>query len=307
MRTRSPAASTAAATAAFAIATGAVVGLAGCASPATPATDGASGIAIVASTNVYGDIAKAIAGDLATVTSLVSSAAQDPHSFEASARDQLAVSKADIIVANGGGYDPFIDTLLAASGNSDAIVLSAATITDLPGGANEHLWYDFDAMDEVAAELATRLSGMDVGNSATYESNYEAFSAQLGALDDIADGLADRFGGTGAAITEPVPLYLLEATGLVNSTPAAFSQAIEEGTDVSPTALRDTLDLFSTGSVALLAYNEQTASPETEKVRAAAAAADIPVVDFTETLPDGVDYVEWMSSNLAQITSALGR
>ena len=44
----------------------------------------------------------------------------------------------------------------------------------------------------------------------------------------------------------------------MNRTPEAFSEAIEEGTDVPPAVLQETLALFSDGSVALLAYNEQT-------------------------------------------------
>ncbi len=35
------------------------------------------------------------------------------------------------------------------------------------------------------------------------------------------------------AITEPLPLYLLQACGLVNKTPPAFSDAVEDGTGVS--------------------------------------------------------------------------
>ena len=59
------------------------------------------------------------------------------------------------------------------------------------------------------------------------------------------------------------------------------------------------------GAVALVAYNEQTAGPETERVRAAAEAAGIPVVSFTETLPDGADYLSWMTDNLEAVASAL--
>ena len=60
-------------------------------------------------------IAAAIGGEQRHVTSIIDSAAQDPHSYEASAQDQLAISKADVIVENGGGYDPFIDTLIDAA------------------------------------------------------------------------------------------------------------------------------------------------------------------------------------------------
>src|SRR5699024_4706703 len=87
-----------------------VLALAGCQS--TTASEQSDGISIVASTNVYGDIAEAIAGDAAEVTSIIDSSAQDPHSYEASAQDRLAVSKADIVIENGGGYDSFMDALI---------------------------------------------------------------------------------------------------------------------------------------------------------------------------------------------------
>ena len=37
----------------------------------------------------------------------------------------------------------------------------------------------------------------------------------------------------------------------------------------------------------------------------AAEAAGIPVVSFTETLPEGTDYVDWMSANLDALEIAL--
>jgi zinc/manganese transport system substrate-binding protein len=268
--------------------------LSGC---ATPAASDAT-IRIVASTNVYGDIAQTIGGDDVSVTSLISGAQRDPHSFEASALDQLAVSKADVIVANGGGYDPFVETLVAASA-SEAIMLTASEIVGLSDGANEHLWYDFESMDAVAESIANTLAELDPSNAPSFEANYAQFSS---ALAELAQ--APQHEG-GVAVTEPVPLYLLEAVGLVNMTPAAFTEAIEEGTDVPPAALQQTLALFETGSVLLLAYNEQTASPETERVRSAAIAAGIPIVDFSETLPEGETYLTWMAADLANLEAAL--
>src|SRR3546814_20134346 len=46
-------------------------------------------------------------------------------SFEPSAQDQLAVSRAELVLENGGGYDGYIDALIEASG-TDAHVLTAA-------------------------------------------------------------------------------------------------------------------------------------------------------------------------------------
>ncbi len=60
--------------------------LAGCSGAGGPAASGDGKVAVVASTNVYGDIAEAIGGDRVDVTALIDSVAQDPHSYEASAR-----------------------------------------------------------------------------------------------------------------------------------------------------------------------------------------------------------------------------
>ena len=102
-----------------------------------------------------------------------------------------------------------------------------------------------------------------------------------------------------------MPLYLLEAMGLQNKTPEEFSEAIEEDSDVPPTVLRETLALFSDKAVKLLAYNEQTIGAATEEVLKAAKDNGIPVVGFTETLPEGKDYVSWMTRNIEAVQSAL--
>jgi len=304
--------------------------LTGCAGPAGPADDTAL-LQVVASTDVYGDIAAEVGGDLVEVTSIITSPAQDPHSYEASPRDQLALAEADLVIENGGGYDPFIDTLLDGAG-SDAVVLNASETSGLLEegeedraegeedhaheegeeghehieGFNEHVWYSFEAMDAVAEEMAHELGELDAANADAYEENYETLSAELAALEERGHGLEPMTAGRSAAITEPVPGYLLAEVGLGNATPEEFSEAIEEGTDVAPAVLQETLAIFDSGDVALLAYNEQTASPETEQVREAAEAAGVPVVDLTETLPEGETYLGWMAANLDAIESALG-
>jgi len=286
--------------------------LAACSTPAEEdSTSAASGIPqIVASTDVYGDIASQVAGDLADVTSIITGASQDPHSYEATARDQLAFSEADIVIENGGGYDDFVDTMLDSADNDDAVLLNAAEISGYDqepaeGEFNEHMWYDFPTMEKVADELAAALAEEDAEHSDEYRSNADDFLASLQTLEATEADLESQYQGTGVAITEPVPLYMLEASGLVNETPGEFSEAIEEGTDVSPAVLNETLQLFSTGAVEVLAYNEQTTGPETEQLKAAAEEAGVAVISVTETLPDGQDYLSWMTGNLDALTDAL--
>jgi zinc/manganese transport system substrate-binding protein len=289
------------------------------------------GLSIVASTNVYGDLATSLAGDLATVTSIIDSPAIDPHSYEANAQDQLAIAGADLIIENGGGYDPFIDLLVEGSG-ATAIIVNAVAVAGLVAegnahsddkadaegeahaegddhahldGANEHVWYDVHVMGDVAGAIAAALIELDAANTAAYEQNLAAFEAELEALEGELEALNRELSGGVVASTEPVPAYLLTELGFTDETPADFLEAIEEGSDVPPLALQQTLDLLASGQVRLLAYNEQTASPETERVRAAADDANIPVVSFTETLPEGQDYVSWMRANLEAVAGAL--
>lgn len=308
------------------VATAAGLALTGCAAPAPEAT----GLSVVASTNVYGDIAAAIAGDAATVTSIIDSPTVDPHSYEANAQDQLAIAGADLVVGNGGGYDPFIDVLVEGSG-TEAVVISAAAVAGLEEGeahsdeeeahsddeaaaddghghaegSNEHVWYDLHVMGDVAEAIAAELTELDAANADAYAANLEAFLVELEAVEEEAHELSEQLGGGVVASTEPVPAYLLAELGFDDETPEEFSEAIEEGADVPPLALQEVLDLIASGGVRLLAYNEQTASPETERVRAAAEAAGIPVVSFVETLPDGEDYVSWMRANIEAVAAAL--
>ena len=94
--------------------------LAGCSGQQPQSNDDDGVIAIVASTDVYGDIATSIAGH-AAVKSFITNPAQDPHEYEASAQDRLALDKADVVIKNGGGFDPFVDALLE-SGDAKPVV-----------------------------------------------------------------------------------------------------------------------------------------------------------------------------------------
>ena len=283
----------------------------GCGSAADPATSSSHAdlIRIVASTDVYGDIAEQIGGTHVSVTSIIDSPTQDPHSYTASAQDQLALSKADIVIENGGGYDDFIDSMLATAKKSSATVLNAVDISGKTaphgGDLNEHVWYDLPSMGKLAGRLSAALTATDPGHAADYRATAASFDAKLGQLEKAESRVRAQHAGEAVAITEPVPLYLLQACGLVNKTPPEFSEAVEDGDGASARVVQQTTDLFSHKAVRLLAYNEQTVDPLTERVLAAAKANDVDVVAVTETLPDGTDYVSWMTSNIAAVQRAL--
>lgn len=308
--------------------------LAGCASGAGD-DDGA--VRVVASTDVYGQIAEEIGGDAVEVTSIVTSGAQDPHSFEPSAQDQLAVSRADLILENGGGYDGFIDALIESSG-VDAPVLTAAEFShDWPENAgheaesahtddaedehtdhdhgdhahvegfNEHVWYDPHAMAHFAEAIADELSALDPDRAEDFAANLEQFEAGIAEVEDALAAVATSDAGAQVFVTEPVALYLVTAAELHNVTPPAFTEAVEEGQDVPPSTLLEALRLLEDGDVRVVIANAQTGGPETEEAIRAAESAGIPVVEFAETLPEGQTYLSWMDENVAALADALSR
>ncbi len=320
----------------------AVLTLAACGSAApTPvgaAADRSDGITVVASTNVYGSIAEAVGGGLVTVESLITDPSADPHSYESTPADAATVADADVVVHNGGGYDAFMPQLLESAGG-ERVVLEVAALSGLVpaeegaaaeeeahageeahaegeahaeegahGAANEHFWYSLPAVQTLATELAGALGQVDAANAATYTANAEAFTTEV-------DGLLTQVRATGAsvpggqvAVTEPLPGYLVEEAGLTDVTPPEFSEAVEEDTDPAPAVVADSLALFGPGGtqVRALVVNAQTQTPTTEQVRAAAQSTGVPVVEMTETLPEGqTSYTAWMGAQIQALTAAL--
>lgn len=331
--------------------------LAGCAGTTSPAAGGSEGggkLSIVASTNVYGSLAAEVGGDAVEVTSIITSLAQDPHSYEASARDQLTVSEADLIIENGGGYDSFLDGLVEASGSTAPVLTAVEFSHDFPGaeghsddehsddehadesatpaatdatpptdapaadehdhdheghghieGFNEHVWYDPHTIAHLVEDIAHELGELDSAQADTFEANAQALIERIEGLETSLDGISADHAGDKIFVTEPVPVYLAAAAGLEDATPAAFSEAVEEGQDVPPATLLEAQQILRSGDVRIVIVNAQTGGAETTEVTDLAGELNIPVLEFSELMPDGSDYVEWMQQNIDEISSAL--
>jgi zinc/manganese transport system substrate-binding protein len=284
-----------------------VVALAGCAT-AAPDNAGDGAIRIVASTNVYGDLAASIGGADVEVTSIIDSPEQDPHQFEASGRVQLALSRADIVIVNGGGYDDFATTMLDASGNTGARVIDAVELSGhdaAADGFNEHVWYDYPTVTTVVKAIAAALDIADPDNAAAYDGRAAGVVAQLGALEQLETAIGATASGAGVVITEPVPLYVLDAAGLRNLTPPEFSEAIENDSDVPPALLNQVLGSITDGDAAVVVSNTQTGGPQTDAILDAAKTAGVPTIGVSETLPQGLHYLDWQMGFLTELQKAL--
>ncbi|MGI9163321.1 MAG: metal ABC transporter solute-binding protein, Zn/Mn family [Mycobacterium sp.] len=264
--------------------------------------------AVVASTDVWGSVAESVAGNDANVAAIITSRSADPHSFEASPADAAAITDASVVVYNGGGYDTWVDTVLEnhpSISTVDAYTLLDAAAVGEPAPANEHVFYELNTAKAVANQVADRLAEANPAKSSEYRTRAEDFGRTADAILQKERAVGADRPGTAVVATEPVAHYLLRAAGLTDMTPAGFIGSVEQDTDPAPVDVAAMLDLITTRQVAVLLYNDQTATEVTKKIRAAADSAGIPVVQVTETLPAGVDYLTWQSDTVDRLAAAL--
>ena len=260
---------------------------------------GTGPIKIVASTNVWGDIAYQIAGEEATVTALIDNVNQDPHSFEASARDQLAVQDADIVIMNGGGYDDFVEQMVEAD-ETPAILINAYVASGDDDTRNEHIWYSASQVKDVGNVIFSALETVDRNSTPTYESNLAEFEAQISLIEIRTSEIASAWGGEKVFATEPLIYYLLQDTGMVDITPGEFSEAIEEERDVAPAVMLEAKEALKQAKFVVV--NSSTSTAQIEELLSSHPSA---AYAFGELLPQDPDTGEYSGDYFEMMTSAL--
>jgi zinc/manganese transport system substrate-binding protein len=266
------------------------------------------GLEVVASTNVYGDIAAQLGGSHVHVTSVLSDPNADPHLFEPDTRAGLDISRARVLIQNGAGYDDFMLKIERTAAGSDRTIVTAADVLGVHGhDANPHVWYDLPQVPRVAAAIAGALEAADPPHASAYRAALARFDASMKQLlTEVARDFA-RLAGKPVAYTEPLPGYLLAVLGLRNLAPAGFTRAIEDGTEPTPAAVAAMDALLGGHAVDVLLYDSQAASPITRRMRDTAVKRGVPVVGITETLPAGLDFQEWQRRQLRALERALAR
>jgi zinc/manganese transport system substrate-binding protein len=281
-------------------------------------------IQVVTSTQVWADITEILGGEWVEVTVLVPDN-QDPHSYEASARDQLAVSEADLVIANGGGYDEFMDQLVAASG-TDLVFLKLVEGEHIHAGetevtheeeahdhaheANEHIWYDFAQTLKAAEHIVEAIVELRPEAAETSTAGFDFFSSEMGNLEIRLEALREKALGLGFVAPEGVANLLLLNAGFENMTPEAMADAIEEERDVPLNALEDAKRLLTEKVAVLLVVNVSTQDAVSEQLIKAAETGARPVVKMGETAGAAspgaeLDYLDWMNLVIDQLQEAI--
>ena len=147
-----------------------VATLVGCGGKTTSST-----LPVVASTNVYGDIARQIGGSRVSVTSVLSDPNADPHLFEPGTANSLAVARARVVIQNGLDYDSFMSRLERSAPSDNRTVVDDQRVLGIHGqDANPHLWYDVPALPKIAAAIEQALAKADAAHASEYQSGLRA-------------------------------------------------------------------------------------------------------------------------------------
>lgn len=275
-------------------------------SPSSTLTrDGETGvIRVVASTNVWANVIELVGGEWVEVTAIIDSVTKDPHSYQASDKDQQAINEAELVVYNGGGYDDFMLTLIAAAPES-MTVLPLIEPADSNESGDEHIWYDLVSVEKAAADFAAVITELRPEAFAQINTNYDFFVRELENLEIRVEALRDKALGLGVITHESVANRMLQFAGFINMTPQALADAIEQERDVPITALSESKALFEGQLAILLVTHARVPDQVSEELTQAAKASGASVVELSELLPEGMDYLDWMAQVIDQLQEAI--
>ena len=250
-------------------------------------------VSIVTTTNVYADIAKNVAGKYGCVQAIIKNGATDPHDFEPTTADAKKLTNANIIVANGLGYDSWMNKL--ASSVSKKPVLVGEDLMGLKKGDNPHIWYDLDMPTKYVNYLVKRLSKLDKKHVAYFKKNGDKYLSKIAKVKQIAKS-ADKKNNKPVFVSEPVFDYGLEEAGYKIGD-KEFEEAIENGTDPSPKTINKMTNEIKDKKIAFFVNNTQASSSTVKTFVKLAKKNGVPVLNVRETIPNHMTYLDWMGEN----------
>lgn len=255
---------------------------------------------VVATTDFYAQVAQTVLGKHGTATAIIHNSSVSPEEYEPKPDTAKAVTKADIVVANGLGYDSWLTKLVKASSQPNKVITVGEDVAHYQTGSNPHVWNNPTNMIKLARALAIKFSKLDKKHAAEYQKNAQRYIDQLKPVTKLMSKLKNAGKNKQVVVSEPVYNLMLQALGyrIVND---KFALAIEEGADPTPKVYHQLQKQIKKHQVAFFVENTQSTSNIVQQISSLAQKNKLPIVKVTETLPKNSDYVSWQLKNLQQI------
>ncbi|WP_426705523.1 metal ABC transporter solute-binding protein, Zn/Mn family [Corynebacterium auriscanis] len=306
------------------------------------AADGKN-IKVVASTSVWGDIAEEVAKGHhnVEVVTILDNNQDDPHEYEATAKDLAELKSADIVVGNGAGYDNWL---------TDHVESGTPLITAKPvgeahhhdhgagdkGAHDEHKHEGEHAHDEHNHDEAAPSDAMHDEHAhgehdhahgenphiwfdmETVNNFADHLAKELNAKDnsiakDPADfkkktnEFADRIKalkGKNVVLTESIASDVVKDSGLTDVTPEAFAKSVFAESEPSAADLAAARETITSKKADILITNEQSQTPAAEQLTKAAKDAAVKVINVNETPDNNQDYLQYAEKLISDLEAA---
>ncbi|MPW14141.1 metal ABC transporter solute-binding protein, Zn/Mn family [Lactobacillus helveticus] len=249
---------------------------------------------IVTSTNIYANIAKNIVGKHGKVEAVINNGDTDPHDFEPTTGSAKKVANANIVIANGLGYDSWMTNL--ANANDINVTKVGEQLMGLKQGDNPHIWYNLDMPQKYVAYLVKKASQIDPKHAPYFKNNAKMYLNKIKKLADKIDGQKAK----PVYVSEPVFDYALERCHFKIGN-HAFEEAVENETDPNAKVAHKMQMDIKQRKIAFFVNNIQASSSTVNNMVNLAKHSDVPVLDVRETMPNGVSYYHWMKSNYQKL------
>lgn len=151
----------------------------------------------VATFSILADLTQRVAGDRAQVLTLVGPNG-DAHVFEPGVKQSAELAQADLLIANGLGFEPWLQRLEDASGFKGKVIVASDGIAPLAAeegregeaheeeaeeGADPHAFQDLANTQIYVANIAKGLSEVAPVHAADFKANADELLAEIAALD----------------------------------------------------------------------------------------------------------------------------
>ncbi|RNB85710.1 zinc ABC transporter substrate-binding protein [Brevibacillus nitrificans] len=309
------------------------VGIAGCGSKETASTPAAEGSA-AAKPKVYTTIypleyaAERIGGDHIEVTNLIPPGVE-PHDYEPTAKDMVALSGADIFAFNGSGLELWVDKAVESMDKSKTTIVNATEGMDLlhaveeehdhehegeaateeeghdHGDKDPHVWLDPSKLKEQAAKVKDALVKKDQAHAADYEKNFQQLSADLDQLDKEFKDMVAQSSKKEFMVSHSAFSYLAKRYGLEQ---VAIS-GVNPSDEPSPSQLKELVEHVKEHQISYVLF-ETLVSPKVAEVIAREAGVQTATLNPLEGLTEedvkaGRDYLSIMRENIETLRAAL--
>lgn len=266
---------------------------------------------ILTTSTILADVTRNVVGDRFSVGSLLP-VGVDPHSYQPTAQDTAKISESKVLVINGAEYETFLSPLLeSADGERPVIDASAGArlLTDAQNGTgiDPHLWLDPNNAISYVENIREGLTQFDPKGAEVYESNSNAYIAELQDLDAWINGqIAQIDPQRRVLVTNHEALgYFAERYGfrVVGAVIESFSSDASSSAE-QMAALIEQIKLYEAPAIFLDASDNPQLAQQIAAETGARVVTDLHLESLTDGAPAST-YIDMMRDNVTKIIAAL--